>query len=166
MPDTVAGLFRTRAEADTALRNLKEAGFRPDQISIATPRTGRHGHYGRKVLAGIGAGILVGAIAGALVTGMVPGMRPMITGNTLAIFLLAVVAGLATGGVAGGLVSMAASGDRELYYEQEVEAGRILVTVGDTRLTEAIRLMQAAGAMEAGPIESPIVRERPRVEGD
>ena len=76
MPDTVAGLFRTRVEAETALRNLKEAGFGPDQVSLATPRIGRRGRYGLKVLIGIAAGTVVGALLGAVVTGMVPGVHP------------------------------------------------------------------------------------------
>jgi hypothetical protein len=159
MPDTVAGLFRTRAEAEKALRKLKEAGFGPDQVSLATPRIGRRGHYGTKVLIGIGCGILLGALVGAVVTGMVPGVKPLVPGNLLATFLFAALAGAATGGLAGALVSMSASGDRALYYEQEVEAGRFLVSVDGPRLEEARLLMRAAGAMEAAPVEAPLKPE-------
>ena len=66
MPDTVAGLFRTRSEAEMGLRKLKEAGFPEDQIAVATPRVGRRGHYGMKVAAGIVIGIILGALAGAM----------------------------------------------------------------------------------------------------
>jgi len=156
MPDTVAGLFRTRAEAETALQNLKEAGFGPDQLSLATPRIGRRGHYGFKVLIGIAVGTLLGALLGAVATGMVPGVHPLVAGNVLATFLFAAVAGAATGGVAGGLVSMSASGDRALYYEQEVESGRYLVSVTGPGLEEARRVMGASGAMEAAPVEAPL----------
>ena len=156
MPDTVAGLFRTRAEAETALRNLKEAGFGPDQLSLATPRIGRRGHYGLKVLVGIAVGALLGALLGAIATGMVPGVHPLVAGNVLATFLFAAVAGAATGGVAGGLLSMSASGDRALYYEQEVESGRYLVSVTGPGLDEARRVMAASGAMEAAPVEAPL----------
>jgi len=162
MPDTVAGLFRTRAEAETALRNLKEAGFGPDQLSLATPRIGRRGHYGLKVLVGIAVGALLGALLGAVATGMVPGVHPLVAGNVLATFLFAAVAGAATGGVAGGLLSMSASGDRALYYEQEVESGRFLVTVAGPRLADAEAIMRAAGAMEAAPVEAPVEKGRPR----
>src|SRR2546427_1821007 len=130
MPDTVAGLFRTRAEAEMALGKLKEAGFAPDQLALATPRIGRRGHYGLKVLAGIGAGTLVGALVGAIATGMVPGVHPLVSGNLGATFLFAAVAGAATGGVVGGVLSMSAPGDPALYYEQEGEAGAVLGTVG------------------------------------
>jgi hypothetical protein len=156
MPDTVAGLFRTRIEAETALRNLDEAGLGPDQVTLVTPRAGRRGHYGLKLLIGIAAGILLGAILGAVVTGIVPGTHALMPGSKLAIFALAVVAGAATGGVAGGLISMSASGDRALYYEEEVESGRFLVTVTGGGLAEAERIMRASGAMEAAPVEAPL----------
>jgi hypothetical protein len=66
--------------------------------------------------------------------------------------------------VAGMLVSMAASGDTALYYEQEVESGRILVSVAAPGLAEAREIMLAAGAMESAPIEAPLHGERPRPE--
>ena len=62
--------------------------------------------------------------------------------------------------------SMAASGDKALFYEQEVESGRFLVSVGGPRLEEAVDILRAAGAMEAAPVEAPMVDPgRPRVEG-
>src|SRR5437762_12452933 len=117
MPDTVAGLFRTRAEAERALGKLKDAGFADDQVALSTPRIGRRGHYGLKVLAGIGAGTLIGATVGAIAAGMVPGGHPLISGNMRATFPSAAVAGAASGGPAGGLRSLSAWGDRGLYYD-------------------------------------------------
>src|SRR5207249_3858286 len=46
---------------------------------------------------------------------------------------------------------------RGLYYEQEVESGRFLVSVAGPRLEEARALMRASGAMEAAPVEAPLV---------
>lgn len=164
MPDTVAGLFRSRSEADQALRKLEEAGFfRPDRVSVSTPRVARRGHYGTKVLAGFVIGALLGALVGAVASGMVPGVKPLLPGNILVTFFAA-VAGAATGGVAGALLSMAASGDRALYYEQEVESGRVLITVAGPRLEEAEVVMREAGAMEAAPVEAPIEKGKPRPE--
>jgi hypothetical protein len=166
MPDTVAGLFRSRSEAESALRKLEEAGFEPGQVSVATPRVSRQGHYGRKVVAGSAAGTLLGALAGAVATGMVPGVQsPLVPGNLLATFLFAAAAGAATGGVAGALLSMAATGDRALFYEQEVQSGRILVSVAEPGLEQARDILLAAGAMEAAPVEAPLETGRPRPEG-
>src|SRR5207253_4655208 len=165
MPDTVVGLFRTRTGAEDALGKLKEAGFGQDQLSVSTPAVRRRGRYGLKVGSGIVIGTLLGALAGAVATGLVPGVHPLIAGNVLATFLFAAVAGAATGGVTGALVSMAASGDRALYYEQEVEAGRYLVSVAGPGLEDAEEIMRVAGAMEAAPIEAPLEKGRPRPEG-
>ncbi len=162
MPDTVAGLFRTRGKADEALRKLKDAGFGHDQVSVSTPRSGRRGHYGKKVLAGLLLGTVLGAVVGALATGMVPGVHPLLPGNVLVTFAFAAVAGAVTGMVAGMLLSMAASGDTALFYEQEVESGRILVSVAGPRLAEARAIMLAAGAMEAAPLEAPLEGGAPR----
>src|SRR5256885_2813200 len=115
MPDTVAGLFRTRPEAETALGKLKEAGFAPEQLALATPRIGRRGHYGLKVLVGIGAGTLAGALVGAIATGMVPGVHPLVSGNLGATFLFAAVAGAATGGLGGRRLRLVPAGARGLY---------------------------------------------------
>jgi hypothetical protein len=161
MPDTVVGLFRTRIEAEKALGKLKEAGFGPDRVAVSTPQFRRRGHYGVKVLVGIAIGIALGALVGAIATGMVPGVSPLVSGNLVATFLFAAAAGAATGLVAGMLVSMAASGDRALFSEQEVESGRILVSVSGPDLERALEIIRAAGAMEATPIEAPLERPRP-----
>lgn len=164
MPDTVVGLFRTRSEAEAALGKLKDLEFSPEQIALATPRTGRRGHYGIKVAAGIVVGTLLGAFIGALVAGMVPGVHPLFHGAMLATFALAAITGAITGGIAGSLFSMAASGDKALYYEQEVEAGRFLVSARGPRLEEAREVMLQMGAMESAPLQAPMDTGRPRPE--
>src|SRR6266550_3763497 len=156
MPDTVVGLFRSRPESDKALRKLKEAGFGPDEVAVSTPHAGRRGHYGLKLLGGIAAGTVLGALVGAIATGMVPGVHPLVAGNLLATFLFAAVAGAATGGLAGALLSMAASGERALFYEQEVESGRFLVSVTSDRPDEAHAALRDSGALEASPIQAPV----------
>lgn len=165
MPDTVAGLFRTRSEADEALRKLKEAGFSPDQISLSAARNEPPSRYGRKVLLGIVLGVLLGVIVGAFVAGMMPGTHALIPGTQLATFGLVAFAGLATGGLAGALLGAASSGGEELYYKQEVESGRFLISVAGPRLAEAEQVMRSAGAFEAVPVEAPLDSGRPRPEG-
>lgn len=164
MPDTVVGLFRARSEAEAALGKLKGLGFQPDQISLATPRAGRRGHYGIKVAVGLVVGTLLGLLIGAVAAGMVPGVHPLIHGAMLATFALAAITGAITGGIAGALFSMAASGDSALYYEQEVEAGRFLLSVSGPRLEEAREVMRQMGAMEAVPLQAPMDTGRPRPE--
>ena len=161
MPDTVAGVFRTRSEADQGLRKLKDAGFADDQLDVSTPSYRRRGHYFAKHVAGLGLGALVGAIVGIAV-----GLFAMhrLPGDPTGTIVLVIVAGAITGSVAGGLFSMSAAGDRALHYEQEVESGRILVSVSGPRLEEARAMMLAAGAIEAAPVEAPMETGRPRPE--
>src|SRR3989442_13234265 len=99
MPDSVAGLFRTRAGAEMALGKLKEAGFAADRLALATPRIGRRGRYGLKVLIGIGGGALLRALVGAVVTGMVPGVHPPFSGNLGGTLPVAAAPGGAPGGL-------------------------------------------------------------------
>src|SRR2546427_13283014 len=93
MPDLVAGLFRTRAGAEMALGKLKEEGFAADQVALATPRIGRRGRYGLKVLIGIGGGALLGALGGALGPGGGAGGHPPISGNLVVTVLVAAAHG-------------------------------------------------------------------------
>ena len=165
MPDTVAGLFRSRSEAEEALRKLKQAGFRDTQVSVARPHAPRPGHYGAKVGAGILLGVVLGLVVGTIASGILPGTHPLLPGTSpLSTFLLAGVAVGLAGGVAGFLLGMAASGGGELFYEQEVESGRTLVSVSGPRLEEARKLMLAAGAIESMPVEAPLEGGRPRPE--
>jgi hypothetical protein len=163
----VAALFRTRSEAEEGLRKLKEAGFAEDEVSVATARVARPQRYAAKVAGGVVVGTVVGAIVGAVVAGMMPGIHAMIPGNALATFVFVAVAGGATGGVAGALLSVAASGDTALYYDEEVESGRALVSVTGPRVAVARALLLRAGAMEAAPLEAPLHerRRRHRAEG-
>jgi hypothetical protein len=59
---------------------------------------------------------------------------------------------------------MSASGDHALYYEQEVESGRFLVSVAGPRLEEGAAVLRASGAMEAAALQAPLRPERPRPE--
>ena len=169
MPETVVGLFRTRAEAETGLRELERAGFSSSDIEIVTPRRVQTGGYGRKIAAGIGIGTLFGAVVGAVATGLAPGLHPLLPGNLPATFLFVAFAGAAGGALAGMLLGMATAGDRGLFYEQEVESGRALVNVFTDNPACARHVLQASGAMEAAPIETPVVDpgtpKRPRAEG-
>lgn len=156
MPDTVAGLFRSRSEAEEGLRKLKQAGFGDDQVSVARPQRRGRGHYVMKVGVAILVGIVLGLVVGAVASGILPGPHALLGGNVVNTLLLTAVAGGLGGGVGGFLVIVGASGPSELFYEQEVESGRTLVSVAGPRLEEAIRLLLAAGAIESEPVEAPL----------
>jgi len=153
---TVAGLFRTRAGAEQAIRDLRAAGFQDDEIGLVARResgevertTGsgdtmaeEGGAAGAIAGAGIGAAIGFGVLAGA-----VPVIGPALVGGTLGVILSNAVAGAAVIGVAGALIGWGIPEEDARYYEGEVKAGRYLVTVdANGRASDAWSILNRHG---------------------
>jgi len=153
---TVAGLFRTRAEVERALRDLRAAGFRDDEIGLVartesgtverTTASGdsmaeEGGAAGAIAGAGIGVAIGFGVLAGAI-----PVVGPAIAGGTLGVILSNAVAGAAVIGIAGALIGWGIPEEDAQYYEGEVKAGRYLVTVdANGRAAEAWSILNRHG---------------------
>src|SRR5688572_20872459 len=136
--DVVVGVFYTRSEAEQAIRDLRIAGFAEDRIGmVARDHEGRVvTEKGGETLAeeGAAAGAVVGAGAGALVglgvlTGTIPVIGPVLAIGTLGTILLNAAGGAAILGLVGALVGLGIPEDEAKYYEDEVVAGRYLVTV-------------------------------------
>jgi len=152
---TVVGVFSDRTEAEQAIHDLKQAGFRDDQIGIAA-RDNSHpegtvthadgGDAGGATASGaIGGGVL-GGILGALAAGLIPGIGPVLAGGILAGVLGGAAVGAAAGGILGALTSMGVSEDDARYYEDEFKGGRTLVTVkADDRYDEARTILHSHG---------------------
>src|SRR5438067_7900157 len=91
---TVIGVFATRAAADAALRDLRAAGFKEDQIGlVARNASGKLENESGETYAEEGgvAGAVAGAAGGALVgLGVVYGMIPVV-GPVLAVGTLGTV---------------------------------------------------------------------------
>ena len=163
MPDTVAALFEDQERADSAVSALKSAEFDSSEIEIRGPRVSEvpdfGGHAARGVAFGSIGGSLLGFVIGVLVAGIMPGSHAYVPGAWFVPFMLAMALG-ATGGLAGLLLSVGASQDKSLYYEQEVQSGRYLVSV-DTqpeRREAARQILLSRGAMEAPPVDTPAVK--------
>ncbi len=153
----VAALFPDRYTAERAINDLKDAGFRGDQIGVAmrneegqrevTQTTGTNvakgatsGAVGGGVLGGL-AGFLAGV--GALA---IPGVGPVIAGGVLASTLAGAGIGAAGGGILGALVGLGIPEEHAKYYESGFRSGKVLVTVSGNRLDEAYNILQRAGA--------------------
>lgn len=150
---TVVGVFSDREDAQRAIRALKDAGFREDQIGVASSnREGIRGvneedegsYAGEGAAAGIATGAGVGALWGlGILAGMLPAIGPAIAGGTLAALLSSAAVGAAAAGLAGALVGMGISKEEAEYYESEMKAGRTIVTVqAGTRRDEALTIMR------------------------
>ena len=150
----VARTFADAADAEAAIRALRDAGFSPDAISVAA----RDEHRARQVAddsgadaaegAGIGAatGGVLGALGGLLVGATaltIPGVGILVAGP-LAAILGGAGWGAVTGGLAGALAAAGVSDDEAARYQERVESGEILVavTAGD-REPEARQILQA-----------------------
>ena len=160
---TVLALFRERREAEAAIRALRAAHFDSARVGIAHAGDDRVPSYGRAAFNGVAGGAigcgLIGAIIGAIASGMLPAMPVWLPGGWVVPLMLG-LAGAATGAVAGLLMSQSATERGALYYDEEVRAGRTLVTVyaapGD--VAEVRRILLRAGAFDAAPIEAPMGR--------
>jgi hypothetical protein len=140
---TTAGVFSSRDAAERAVCELRDAGYRDDAIGVVARRA--DGRVERRSGDGAeyaGEGAAIGAAAGgaalalgslAVSFGVIPVIGPVLAVGPLAAALISAAGGAAGGAVAGGLigalVGMGLSDEDARYYENEVKAGKYLVTV-------------------------------------
>jgi hypothetical protein len=163
---TVAGIFNSRADAETAARSLQDAGFGEDRISLLTPgvsqsqlddvptteteQPGMGKALGGTVggALGIAGGLQLGAAAASL---FLPGVGPVIAAGIAAAVLGA--GGVATGAAVGGsLEDSMARGlphDEMFVYEDALRRGHsVVIAVADdeARGDTARGILSQAGA--------------------
>jgi hypothetical protein len=138
-PDTVIGVFHTRTQADHAMAELFRDEFTVDQVGLVirnadgttkhTDGTGET-HAGEGAAIGAAAGAGIGGLVGlGVLVGVIPVIGPVLAIGTLGTILLNAAGGAAIAGVSGALVGWGIPEEDAKYYEGEVVAGRLLVTV-------------------------------------
>jgi hypothetical protein len=166
---TVAGIFRSRADAERAVENLRQAGIANDHLNLLIPGTtdqeleasvptteteqpGMGSALGGTVGGAMGAagGMTIGAAAASL---LVPGVGPVLAAGILGAALLG-VGGAAAGAAAGGAMEDSVEGlpHDELYvYEDALRQGRtvLLVVTDDEAQAETAR-----GVLKQAGVES------------
>jgi uncharacterized protein (TIGR02271 family) len=155
---TVVGVFADQRHAQKAAQELKDAGFREDQIGVVAQAkdpsaagTGTEEH-GSHVVGGAVTGVVAGAGVGALwclgiVTLGIPAIGPVIAGGVFAAILASAAGGAVIAGIAGALIGLGIPEEEAHYYEGEFKSGRTLVTVkADNRYDEAWNIMHRNGA--------------------
>jgi uncharacterized protein (TIGR02271 family) len=160
---TVVGLFRDHRQAELAIRELKAAGFTDNQIGVLMQDRDRQQKLadstGSKVSESAATGAIGGGVAGGvlgLLAGIgalaIPGVGPIIAGGALASTLAGAGIGAAAGGLLGALVGMGIPEEDARYFEEELRAGGILVTVeAGSRAQEVRQILRGRGAeLEAG----------------
>ncbi|HEV2654605.1 MAG TPA: general stress protein [Ktedonobacteraceae bacterium] len=90
-------------------------------------------------------GSVIGGTLGAVAAMLIPGIGPILAGGLLA----ATFGGAAIGGIAGGFLSIGMPEQRARYYEQQFQAGHIILTVkaGD-RQQQALETLHHYGAID------------------
>ena len=147
---TVVGVFNERSEADWAIDDLGKAGFRNDQIGVVTrdpqektvvehrgeggTNTGHGAFAGTVTGAGIGGVVGLGVLAGVL-----PVIGPAIAAGTLATILTSAAGGAAIAGLGGALMGWGVPEEHAKYYDAQLQAGRVVVTVHADDLCDKAR---------------------------
>jgi uncharacterized protein (TIGR02271 family) len=168
MDQTVVGLFDNLSDAQRVVKDLVDAGFSRDRISlVAGDAANEYSKYVNKgttttttddVTAGEGAGF--GAVVGAL-TGIIaglgalaiPGIGPVLAAGPLLAAAtggaVGAVAGAATGGVVAGLVKTGVPEEDAQYYAEGIRRGGTLVTVHapENMARKAYDIMNRDGAV-------------------
>ena len=169
-----AAVFDSRAEAERAVSELREAGVPDQAISVISLHedgaNDEHGHVHETddhhdnkatgALKGLAAGGAVGAIAG-LGALAIPGVGPFIAAGAIAESLGVVgsaaavsgAVGAAAGGLTGALVDYGVSREHAEHYERRIRKGAVFVGVetrGSERDYNAVRaVLRAAGGESA-----------------
>ncbi len=153
----VVGVFENREQAQCAVEGLKRLGLSEEQIGYAM--RGEEGSTvagasevkgaGKGAAGGAVTGGLLGALLGAAAALLIPGIGPVVAGGVLASALGGAAIGAAAGGILGALVGLGVPEEEARYYDQEFQAGRILVTAkADGRYNEAYQVLRGCGAYD------------------
>lgn len=134
---TAIGVFATRSEAEAALRDLRAAGFGEDRLGLVARNAAGElvdeagdTYADEGAVAGALAGAGIGALVGiGVISHVIPVIGPAVVGGTLGVVLSNAVGGAAVAGIAGALIGWGIPEEDAQYYEEEVKAGRFLVTV-------------------------------------
>jgi uncharacterized protein (TIGR02271 family) len=153
---TVVGAYHDAARAQEAVRALKKAGFRDDQIGVVSHDTDAKGTTGTEkgshMVASAATGVAAGAGVGALwalgiAAGVMPVIGPVIAGGILASVLASAAGGAAIAGLVGALVGLGIPEEDAHFYQGEFEAGRTIVTLkAEGRYDEAWKILHGHDA--------------------
>jgi hypothetical protein len=152
----IVGTFDDRSAAERAIEQLRDAGFHRDQIGFAgkdgTGETVLVEEHGNAAGSGAAGGLVTGAVAGGALAWLglaaIPAIGPFLAGGAIGTALVGAAAGGITGGVLGGLLGLGIPRHKAEYHEQQVQAGRTLVTVQTAEPAIAERIFSGAGAVD------------------
>jgi uncharacterized membrane protein len=166
MKKTGVRLFRDPVEAQVAVRDLRDAGFAEDHVSLVTrEESANQTAADHEPTEGTAKGAAIGGVAGALlgvVAMALPGIGPVLAIGPLAAALTGAGIGAATGGMLGALADM---GVPEREAQQLTEAIReggtvVIVQANDKTWDAATAILDQHGALDLQ-----LALDRARAEG-
>ena len=150
------GVFRDRRDAQQAMDDLWAAGFRDDEMGIlaradeaSEGAEGVNNERDARARNEASAGVVIGGILGAAASLLIPGVGTLVAGGILAGVVGGAAVGAIAGGIAGFLVGLGMPEKDARYYEGEVHAGRVLVTVRTASRYDEVRdILRRDGAYD------------------
>jgi uncharacterized protein (TIGR02271 family) len=156
---TIVGLFDNFSQAESAVRDLEQAGYDRSDVSIvaneSTRTSARSGaatttDNDTSAAEGAGTGAVIGGVTGgaagliASLTGLaIPGIGPVLALGPLMAALTGAGVGAVAGGLIGALTSAGVPESHAEYYAEGVRRGGTLVTVSarDEDAEEVMRIL-------------------------
>jgi len=156
----VFGLYKTQAQAESAVDALQDAGYRSDDISVLLPDQQSSAEFAHEKNTKVPEGTTTGVTAGGAIGGTlgllagigalaIPGLGPFIAAGPIMGALAGAGAGGAVGGVVGALVGMGMPEYEAKRYEGRVKDGGILLSVhcdDSDWVSKAKRILEQTGA--------------------
>jgi uncharacterized protein YjbJ (UPF0337 family) len=181
------GTFSTKSEVESALTQLRQAGFdmddvhvlvknednEPDQIAGVDVKDKVGNQAGKGAASGAATGGAIGGVTGLLV-GLgaiaIPGVAPVLAagaaGTAIATALTGGAIGAAAGGLVGALVGLGIPKERAEVYEGVLRQGGYVVILDGTQeeLDQAHAILQTGNVGNYGVYDAPAgtYRERPQ----
>jgi hypothetical protein len=162
MRSTVVAIFPAVENAETAYRELLDAGVAGEDVSVMAREAIRGGELvdadrrepgGSSAAVGMGAGAALGGLGGLLVgLGLltIPGIGPVLAAGPIATALAGAGLGAVGGAFVGALVDLGMSEHEAQQFSEAIRRGGILLAarVNDDTIDRATEIMEQHGAID------------------
>jgi hypothetical protein len=160
MKNAVYCIAQNRAQAETIVDGLRNAGFSSSEISVLMPDKSGTRDFAHEQntklpegaatggVAGMGVGAVLGWLAG-IGTLAIPGVGPFIAAGPIMAALGGAAVGGAAGGIIGALVGMGIPEYEAKLYEGKIRGGNALISVhtdNSDQVKSAKEIYKRAGA--------------------
>jgi len=158
----VFGIYTTRRQVESAVDELKAAGFRNTDISVLFPENVGTKDFAvdkeTKAPEGTTTGVVTGGVIGGALGWLagisalaIPGVGPLIAAGPIVATLTGVGIGGTVGGIAGALIGMGIPEYEAKRYEGRIRSGGMLLSVHSDNsdwTKKAKKILESTGASD------------------